>query len=847
MSQLSMSQHLKAQDSTDQSSTDQSSKESSEPQHPDAQTAASKNNSTDAVHSSCYHCGDDVPFNCDFIVEILGEPREMCCPGCQSVAQTIVASGLVSYYQYRTAPAEKADLVPEQLQKLIHYDNVEVQREFVRNNNELNEVTLSLENVSCAACAWLIEKQLVACDGVANIRVNITTNRALLRWDPKQNQLSELLKVIHQLGYKAAPFEPNQQEESYHQMMKQYLYRLGIAGLATMQVMMLAVALYFEVFSDLDDEFKQYFRIVSLIFATPVLLYSAQPFYINAWRSLKAKTLGMDVPVSIALIFAYVSSLWATVAGKGEVFFESISMFTFFLLVGRFLEMRARRKAAAASANLLKLIPAMARKLSSDSKSTEQIPVRSLSIGDHLRVLPGEHIPADGKIITGTTQVDESMLTGESIPLTKQTQDFVYAGTINVGESFDLEVTHHKADSVISSIVRLQDEAQLSKPKIAEVADHVAKYFVAILLVIAVSTWLYWHQHDPDSAFWIMLSVLVATCPCALSLATPTAVTCSTSKLGSLGILLRKGHVFETLCKVNHIVLDKTGTLTEGNIHISQTDVYDSKFDKEDVLSIAATLEQHANHPIAHAFQMYLHSSIDAKSLIDVKNVIGSGVSGIIDGKVWRIGTPEFVLNEQGLANFSPEPSSIYLSCEHKLIARFEYTDPIRKESREFIEQLKQANLKVTILSGDSEPNTAKVAQALGIEQYHCEAKPTDKLAYLNELNQTDVTLMVGDGINDAPTLAGAHLSVAMGSGSDVAKSSADMVLLGDKLNKILDARDLAMQTRRIIWQNLAWALGYNAFILPLAVMGFIAPYFAVIGMSASSIIVVSNSLKLLK
>ena len=263
-------------------------------------------------------------------------------------------------------------------------------------------------------------------------------------------------------------------------------------------------------------------------------------------------------------------------------------MFTFFLLVGRFLEMRARRKAATASANLLKLVPAMAR-----MNNHEQVRVRSLKIGDTVQVLPGEHIPADGKVIIGSTQVDESMLTGESIPVFKQQYDFVYAGTMNVGESFELKVTSHKADSVISNIVRLQDEAQLSKPKIAEIADYVAKYFVVIILIIAAGTWWYWHLHQPDSAFWIMLSVLVATCPCALSLATPTAVTCSTSRLGALGILLRKGHVFETLCKVNHIVLDKTGTLTEGNIEISQCKIYEgSGMSQAECFSMAASLEK---------------------------------------------------------------------------------------------------------------------------------------------------------------------------------------------------------------------------------------------------------------
>ncbi|MFH4531329.1 heavy metal translocating P-type ATPase [Vibrio diabolicus] len=782
---------------------------------------------------SCYHCGEDVPANTDFKVDILGESRKMCCPGCETVAQTIVDSGLVSYYQYRTAPAEKADLVPEQLQALIHYDNEDVQSEFVRNRENVSEVTLSLEGVSCAACAWLIEKQVSNTAGLVSIRVNTTTNRALLAWDKTQVRLSELLSVIHKLGYKAAPFEADKQEASYHRMMKQYLYRLGIAGLATMQVMMLAVALYLEVFGDLEPEFKNYFRWVSLIFATPVLLYSALPFYLNAWRSIKGRTLGMDVPVSIALIFAYVASLIATVTEQGEVFFESISMFTFFLLVGRFLEMRARRKAAAASGNLLKLIPAIATTLDG-----EQIPVKTLKVGDRIRVLPGEHIPADGKVISGRIHIDESMLTGESVHVVKREGDAVYAGTLNGDESFELEVMSSKADSMISNIVRLQDEAQHSKPKIAEIADVVARYFVGAILIISAGTWLYWHQTKPDDAFWIMLSVLVATCPCALSLATPTALTCATSRMGNFGILLRKGHVFETLCKINHLVVDKTGTLTKGDIEICDTKML-SDLPKEDCLSLAAALEAHANHPIARSFASYAN---DDFVVYEVQNVIGSGIEGIWNGKIVKIGSAAFVQGKE-----SDESHAVYLSVDGEHVASFYYRDPIRKESKAFVQRFADAGIKTTLLTGDSLSNARPVAKEIGIDHVVASAKPEDKLAYLKSLDEDSITMMVGDGINDAPTLAGAHLSVAMGGGTDVAKASADMTLLGDNLEKLLEARLLALRTRKIIRENLAWSLGYNLLILPLAVAGLVAPYIAVVGMSASSIIVVSNSLRLLK
>ena len=783
---------------------------------------------------SCYHCGEEVPVNTDFKVDILGQIREMCCPGCETVAQTIMDSGLVSYYQYRTSPAEKANLVPAQLQALIHYDNPDVQNEFVRHREDISEVTLSLDGISCAACAWLIEKQLSHTKGVVQIRVNTTTNRALLAWNHTQTKLSELLTAIHHLGYKAAPFEADQQEAAYHRMMKQYLYRLGIAGLATMQVMMLAVALYLEVFGDLDSAFKNYFRWVSLIFATPVMLYSALPFYLNAWRSIRSKTLGMDVPVSIAMIFAYVASVIATVTEQGEVFFESISMFAFFLLVGRFLEMRARRKAAAASGNLIKLIPAMAQTLDG-----RQIPVKSLQIGDQVRVLPGEHIPADGVICDGRVHIDESMLTGESVPVVKILGDTVYAGTLNGEEAFVLEVRTSKADSMISNIVRLQDEAQLAKPKIAEIADVVARYFVAVLLIIAAGTWFYWQHNQPEDAFWIMLAVLVATCPCALSLATPTALTCATSRMSHLGILLRKKHVFETLCKVNHLIIDKTGTLTHGDIEISEVSLH-AALSRHDVLGIAAALESHANHPLARAFRPFVDSNI---VINDIENVIGSGIKGLYNNQMVKIGNAEFVLTSA----VNAEANAIYLSLAEKHVATFYYQDPIREEAKAFVQQFHSAGIRITLLTGDSYANARLVADKIGIDDVVAKAKPQDKLAYLNACEKGDITMMIGDGINDAPTLAGAHLSVAMGGGTDVAKASADMVLLGDKLDRILLARELALKTRRIIAENLAWSLGYNLLILPLAVAGLVAPYFAVIGMSASSIIVVSNSLRLLK
>jgi P-type Cu2+ transporter len=782
----------------------------------------------------CYHCGDVVPVNVDLQVEILGQQRAMCCPGCQSVAKTIVDSGLTSYYEYRTEQAAKVQLVPEELQALINYDNADIQADFVFKHEKLDEVTLSLDGVSCAACAWLIEKQVSNLLGVEFVRVNTVTNRAMIRWDSTKIKLSQLLTTIHQLGYKAAPFDADEQEALYHQSMKRYLYRLGIAGLASMQVMMLAVALYLEVFGDLDSGFKSYFRWVSLIFATPVLLYSALPFYFNAWRSLRGMTFGMDVPVSLALLFAYSASFIATITGQGDVYFESVSMFTFFLLVGRYLEAKARHQAAAASGNLLKLVPAFATLVNG-----QQVPVKSLQVGDLVRVLPGEHIPADGLVLKGITHVDESMLSGESEPLVKNVGDVVYAGTVTMDEGIELEVTKAKIDSMIHQIVRLQDDAQSSKPQIALLADTIARYFVAAILVIAASTWLYWHYHASQDAFWIMLSVLVVTCPCALSLATPTAITCATSLMGRNGLLLRKSHVFETLCKVNHLVIDKTGTLTLGKIAISDV-ICHASHSQQECYAIAAAIESYANHPIAHAFKPFFDSHYQ---VFDVMNHIGQGLEGVYLGQKIKIGSAKFVLGDSSTI----AQKAVYLSLNNSCVATFICQDPLREDAALFIDSFHRANIKVSLLTGDSNVIAENLAKQLKINHVIAECSPSDKLSFLRSLPNNTVSMMVGDGINDSPILAGAHLSVAMGGGTDIAKASADMVLLNDNLGRLLIARQLAFKTRKIIRQNLCWALAYNFAILPLAVMGLIAPYIAVIGMSASSIIVVSNSIRLLK
>lgn len=795
--------------------------------------------------TGCFHCGEPVPANSGYSLEIKGIVRPMCCPGCQAVAETIMECGLASYYDHRTAPGIKGELVPEELAALTHYDLAEVQQEFVTDSSTGRETTreiqLTVEGLTCAACAWLIERHLMTLSGLRYINVNTTTHRARIKWDPAQLSLSDILKGFAKIGYRAYPFQTHQQEALYAKEVRSYMFRLALAGLGSMQVMMCAVALYMDLFISVEDEFMVYFKWISLLLSTPIMIYSAQPFYINAWRSLKQGHLSMDVSVSLALIGAFIASMWATVFNTGEVYYDSITMFVFFLLLGRFLELRARRKASESSSNLARLVPIMATLIDQDGE--REVAAKTLQVGDRVRVLAGATLPADGVIVTGEASLNEAMLTGEQLPLFKQCGDLVYAGTINTDAPLQIRVTHRIEESRISQIMRLQDHALDDKPAIAQMADQLSRHFILVLLIIAAAVWTFWHFHQPEQAFWIALAVLVATCPCALSLATPTALTSATANLTRNGILLRRGHVLDILTKANRIVMDKTGTLTTGEIRLSATTALGT-LDADRCLSIARALEAQSEHPIARAFRLPADEVVLLPQASEITPVIGHGITGLVAGVRYRIGSARWLGME---SNDNPEHGlAIYLADEQQLLAHFELDDTLRPDAKALIEAFKAAGLHTTILTGDSSPQADEIARTLGVDELVKGVTPDGKLAYLKAREaEGEISIMVGDGINDAPVLAGAHASFAMAGGTDLAKNSADAILLADDLRRLLDARTLALRTRKIIIENFTWSIGYNLLVLPLAACGWLPPYLAAAGMSLSSLIVVTNSMRL--
>jgi len=801
----------------------------------------------------CFHCDLPVPKGAAYSVNIDGIDRPMCCPGCEAVAQAIVDNGLTNFYQYRTDSSNLSrQLVPEELVNLDLYDNPAIQKNFVReSDSNTKQAALILEGIVCAACVWLSEHHVMQLPGVKSFQVNYSTHRAQVEWDDEKIKLSQILKAITEIGYRAHPLDPNRQEQLYKKERSQAIRRMAVAGFGAMQVMMLAVALYAGDFKGMEQNLERFLRWVSLFITTPVLLYSTRPFFIAAWRDLKLRTLGMDVPVALAIGGAYAASLWGTVTNSGEVYFDSVTMFTFFLLTGRYLEMTARQRAGRAAEELVKLIPAMATRV--DGNAQTVISVSELSAGDIILVKPGESIPADGIVIEGTSSVDESLLTGESMPIRYSSGDEVIGGSVNIESVLQLEVKAVGQDTVLASIQRLLERSQSEKPRLAQLADKVASYFVFAILLIALSVGLYWWSAGSQDTFWIVISVLVVTCPCALSLATPTALTVATGKLTRLGMLTTRGHALETLSQITHVVFDKTGTLTHGKLKLFDVKVHDiAGYSREECLKLASSLEHFSEHPIAKSI-IRAHSEegqADIYPVTDSENSPGRGLKGKVNGEYFYIGNIDFIKEQtQVAAEFTEDKQiQVMLASQDSVLAVFQFEDTLRENAKQTIESLDELGIKSIILSGDRQTSVEKLAHELNVSHAIGGLSPQQKLDHMNELQTSGaVVAMIGDGINDAPVLSKAQVSIAMGQGTQIAQASADMILLSNDLGHLVDGIHTSRRMQAIIRQNLGWALVYNIIALPLAAAGWVAPWMAAIGMSMSSLIVVVNALRLNK
>lgn len=790
----------------------------------------------------CYHCALPVPPGSRFTAVVLGQVREMCCPGCQAVAEAIVAGGLESYYQHRSEASANPEALPVQLvDELALYDRADVQKPFVRHDGDLAETTLLMEGISCAACGWLIEKHLRGLPAVAEARLNLSNHRLHVRWADSDLPLSQVLSELRHIGYAAHPYQADRASEQLASENRLALRQLGLAGLLWFQAMMATMATWPEFNIDLSPELHTILRWVALFLTTPIVFYSCAPFFKGAVRDLRTRHLTMDVSVSLAIGGAYVAGIWTSITGVGELYFDAVGMFALFLLAGRYLERRARERTAAATAQLVNLLPASCLRLSDDGQS-ERILLSELRLGDKVLVHPGAILPADGRILDGQSSVDESLLTGEYLPQPRSQGDAVTAGTLNVEGALTVEVLALGHDTRLSAIVRLLDRAQAEKPRLAQIADRAAQWFLLFSLIAAAAIGVLWWELDSSRAFWIVLAMLVATCPCALSLATPTALTAATGTLHKLGLLLTRGHVLEGLNQIDTVIFDKTGTLTEGRLTLRAIRPLGA-LDSDQCLALAAALENRSEHPIARAFG---RAPLAAEEVLSTP---GLGLEGRVGEQRLRIGQPGFVCALSGCAAPAmPDEHGqwLLLGDTQGALAWLVLDDRLRLDAPDLLAACKARGWRTLLLSGDSSPMVASVAAELGIDEARGGLRPDDKLKVLQSLHaEGRKVLMLGDGVNDVPVLAAADISVAMGSATDLAKTSADAVLLSNRLDALVQAFTLARRTRRIIIENLLWAGLYNGLMLPFAALGWITPIWAAVGMSISSLIVVLNALRL--
>jgi len=792
----------------------------------------------------CFHCGQPVPPGAEYPIRYQLANKATCCLGCQAVAQTIIDSGNADYYRLRTDLPPTPEAALEELKNLKLYDLPEVQSSFVSEQpGSIREANLILEGIVCAACIWLNERHLFRLPGVVGVEINFSTRRARVRWDNERIQLSQILKSIQDIGYLAYPFDSSRQEELFRKERNAAIRRLAIAGLGMMQVMMYAVPVYMAQDGTMADDIEALMRVASLLLTTPVVFYSAWPFFQGAWRDLRLLRAGMDVPVALGVGAAYLASIYGTFTSSADVYFDSVVMFVFFLLTGRFLEMNARKKSAEAAESLIKLIPAAALRLPGfpGDRAEETVAAVRLSPGEHVLVGAGASFPADGSVAEGASNVDESLLTGESHPVSKNPGSPVIGGSINLESPLVVKVERVGADTVLSGIVRLLDRALAEKPRLARLADRVSAWFVLALLVIAVGVATAWYFVDASRAFWVTVSVLVVSCPCALALATPAALTAALGRLTRLGLLSTRGHALETLARATDFVFDKTGTLTTGEFTLCE--VYVLRGDRDTVLGFAYALEQGSSHPIAMALRREGHGNHCQAE--DLRYIPGKGVSGLIGGGEYRLGTPEF-LGVEVPAVDAPGQSLVGLADDQGILAWFALGDALRPQARQLIDELRSLGVRLHLYSGDRDANVQALARELGIEDARGDMLPQDKLEAVRSMQQGGaVVAMTGDGVNDAPVLAQAQVSIAVDQGAEAAQAAADMVLLSSEIGRLADGVRLARKAQTVIRQNLAWSALYNFLAIPAAALGYVTPWLAGIGMSLSSLLVVLNAMRL--
>jgi Cu2+-exporting ATPase len=725
-------------------------------------------------------------------------------------------------------------------------------------NTQFNHDKLSISGMHCSACNQIIEFRLQKLDGISKFQINIATHRADISWNPEKISLGQIIESISSLGYGALPVGSN--GELINREQKMNIWRLFVAGFAMMQVMMYALPAYLvpvpQIDGDLTPDIDRLLKLASLALALPVVVFSALPFFQSALRDMRNRHVGMDIPVSIGIIVTFVASIWATFSG-GPVYYDSLIMFVFLLLSARVIQSNVHQKSTSALRTLTKLLPLTAERLTEypENLKSEIINASDLKIGDTVLIQPGAPVPVDGVVISGMSECDESLMTGESRAVSKTKDSSLLGGATNLNRTLLMRTTRVGNDTQLSSLVRMMEAAANEKPPLIQVADRYASLFLTVILILAVVAGIVWWQIDPSRAVWIAVTIMVITCPCALSLATPGVMSAAIGQLAKNGVLIARGRAVESLARVTHFVFDKTGTLTQGRLKLLAMRILreDAALNESAVRQIAANITATSNHPVSRALFSALstHSRANTDYLHDEINELpGRGIEVKNQTSHYRLGNidfiNEFTSSPVELPDEYSDKTVAYLADPDGCIAIFALQDSLRDDAKVLVKFLQQNNIQVLLLSGDRHEVVQDVAAKLGIAKALGDLSPEAKYNAVKQLQLNGANVaMVGDGMNDGPVLSIANISIAMGQGAPIAQARSDMVLISNDLRDLIYAVKITAKSLTLIRQNLVWAVIYNAIAIPAAVMGILAPWHAAIGMSLSSIIVVINSLRI--
>mgnify|MGYP001218943162 CR=1 FL=1 len=802
---------------------------------------------------ACSHCLLEINKNQAIVEDIKGTERSFCCPGCAGVYKLLQEEGFSKFYNKRDTSWEPGAVLTSNVSQELFVDSV-------KETDTGYEVSLALSGIRCAACIWLIESFLSKMDGVESIRVNYATHKAKISWTKGIITLKEIIDRISSIGYCPLPISESSTASIYEKEKKDYFFRFSIGAFFSMQLMIYTVALYAGYFHGIDSGLRTMFQYTAWLLATPVMFYSGMPFIKNSLKALKNGHTTMDTLIFMGSGTAYVYSIFALFLDK-EVYFDTTSMIITLILLGRYIESGAKARTSNAISKLLTYQPTQVRYLQSFNPSTyqtgnivsETVPVKQIRPGDYLEVLPGDSIPADGTVVFGNSEVNESMLTGEPLPQMKVEDAKVFAGTGNVNGKIVILVENTGSTTTLSRIVQAVEDAQASKAPLQNTADWVVSWFVPVIIIIAFSTFFGWYFFSGELLTSTMnaVSVLVIACPCALGLATPLAILIATSKITKLGAVAKSGDTIEVLSKAKTVLFDKTGTITKGKLKVEEIIV--NGIDKPTLLSYTASLEKNSSHLIAKAItNEYLD---DFLPVSDFKEHPGKGLSGIVNEKEVLAGTIQYLRengvetpNELVTEHISKGYTAACVAIDGIFAGFITLSDSIRDDSAEMLRQLTKKGVKTVILTGDNSLAAEKLVEKLDVPdlEYIAEVTPFEKADVVRSFQKNGrICAMVGDGINDAPALTTADVGIAIGQGTDIAIESSDIVLMRDELKLVSTVFDTSVITIRVIKQNLFWAFSYNIVMVPLAVTGTIHPVFSAALMSISSLLVVFNSFRI--